>query len=181
MIGMVAAIVLTRLVRSARAEQIVQRLMQTNWITLAETAERRGNNDRATFVGMMLDRLGLLAQRATAIPECDRRDLDSLRQLRVGLNIIDLRRARHGLAAGTLAAIDAMLDRLAVTCRNRAAAPMSTGLLGAIDAALAKTLEEAPASPQESALIGLVGIRTGLFPEGPPYGTRPVEPRSLVA
>jgi hypothetical protein len=58
---------------------------------------------------------------------------------------------------------------------------MSTGLLGAIDAALAKALEESPASPQENALIGLVGIRTGLFPEGPPYGVRADEPRSLVA
>ena len=181
MVGMVAAIVLTRLMRSARAEWIAHRLLQTSWITLAETAERRGNNDRATFVGIMLDRLGLLAQRITAIPEAERRDLDSLRQLRVGLNIIDLRRARHGLSPPTLRAIDAMLDQLASACRNRAAAPMPATLLSAIDAALAKALDEQAAPAKEDALIGLVGIRTGLFPDGPPYHMRPPEPRSLVA
>ncbi|WP_407160019.1 FUSC family protein [Bradyrhizobium sp. STM 3557] len=181
MVGMVAAIVLTRLMRSARAEWIAHRLLQTSWITLAETAERRGNNDRATFVGIMLDRLGLLAQRITAIPEAERRDLDSLRQLRVGLNIIDLRRARHGLSSPTLRAIDAMLDQLASACRECAAAPIPTTLLSAIDAALAKALDEPAAPAKEDALIGLVGIRTGLFPDGPPYHMRPLEPRSLVA
>ena len=181
MVGMVAAIVLTRLMRSARAEWIAHRLLQTSWMTLAETAERRGNNDRAAFVGIMLDRLGLLAQRITAIPEAERRDLDSLRQLRVGLNIIDLRRARHGLSPPTLRAIDTMLDQLASACRNRAAAPMPATLLSAIDAALAKVLDEQAAPAQEDALIGLVGIRTGLFPDGPPYHMRPPEPRSLVA
>jgi uncharacterized membrane protein YccC len=181
MIGMVAAVVLTRLMRSVRAEWIAQRLMQTNWITLAETAERRGNNDRAAFVGVMLDRLGLLAQRARAIPETDRRDLDSLRQLRVGLNIIDLRRARHGLRPKTLRAMDAMLDQLALACRNHTAASMPAGLLGAIDDALAKALDESSAPAKEDALIGLVGIRTGLFPDGPPYGVHSAEPRSLVA
>jgi uncharacterized membrane protein YccC len=181
MIGMVAAVVLTRLMRSVRAEWIAQRLMRTNWLTLAETAERRGNNDRAVFIGEMLDRLGLLAQRASAIPEPDRRDIDSLRQLRVGLNIIDIRRARHGLAPATLRAIDTMLDQLASACRNRAAAAMPTRLLSAIDDALGKTLEESSTPAKEDALIGLVGIRTGLFPDGPPYRMHPAEPRSLVA
>ena len=110
--------------RSVRARWIAHRLLQTNWTTLAETAERRGNNDRAAFVGAMLDRLGLLAQRVAAIPAAERRDIDSLRQLRVGLNIIDLRRARHGLGPMTIQAIDAMLDQLAAACRNIAAAPM---------------------------------------------------------
>jgi uncharacterized membrane protein YccC len=181
MIGMLAAVVLTRLMRSVRAEWIAQRLMRTNWLTLAETAERRGNNDRAVFIGAMLDRLGLLAQRASAIPEPDRRDIDSLRQLRVGLNIIDIRRARHGLAPTTLRAIDTMLDQLASACRNRAAAAMPTRLLGAIDDALGKTLDESSAPAKEDALIGLVGIRTGLFPDGPPYRMHSAEPRSLVA
>lgn len=181
MVGMIAAIVLTRLMRSVRAEWIAHRLLRTNWITLAETAERRGNNDRPVFVGAMLDRLGLLAQRVTAIPEAERGDLDSLRQLRVGLNIIDLRRARHGLGSTTLQAIDAMLDRLASACRNRPAASIPAELLGAIDTALGKALDESQAPAQEDALIGLVGIRTGLFPDGPPYRMRPAEPRSLVA
>lgn len=181
MIGMVAAVVLTRLVRSARAEWIAQRLLRTNWTMLAETAERRGHGDRAVFAGLMLDRLGLLAQRLAAIPEADRSELAGLNQLRVGLNIIDLRRARHGLAPSTLTAIDAMLDRLAAACRNRAELPLPPALLACIDTAVAKTLNEPRASAKEDALIGLVGIRTALFPDAPGYGAGSPRERSLVA
>lgn len=181
MIGMIAALVMTRVLRSVRAEWIAQRLMRTNWQMLAVTAERRGRNDRAAFAGAMLDRLGLLAQRLSAIPETDRRDLDSLSQLRVGLNIIDLRRARHGLGSGTLKAIDAMLDRLASACRNRATEFLPRELLIAIDTAMEEALDEPPAQAKEDALIGLVGIRTALFPDAAAY--HPYEPhlRSLVA
>jgi uncharacterized membrane protein YccC len=181
MIGMVAAVVLTRLVRSVRAEWAAQRLLQTNWEMLAQTAERRGHNDRAAFAGAMLDRLGLLAQRFAAIPEDDRRGLDSLSQLRVGLNIIDLRRARHGLTPPTVNALDAMLDQLAAACRNRVTEPMRPELLASIDTALSEALDESPAPAQEDALIGIVGIRCGLFPNAPAYHARPARPRSLVA
>lgn len=181
MIGMVAAVVLTRLVRSVRAEWMVQRLLRTSAAMLAETAEHRGRHDRAAFMGVMLDRLGLLAQRAAAIPTADRHQLDGLSQLRVGLNIIDLRRARHGLTRPTIAAMDAMLDRLAEACRTRAGEPMPAELLGAIDTALDAALDEPPASAKEDALIGLVGIRTGLFPHGPAYHTQDQPLRSLVA
>ncbi|MGY3453398.1 FUSC family protein [Bradyrhizobium sp. USDA 4353] len=181
MVGMVAAVVLTRLVRSVRAEWIAQRLLRTSWETLALTAEHRGHHDRAAFVGLMLDRLGLLAQRFAAIPEDDRRELDSLSQLRVGLNIIDLRRARHGLTAATLGAIDTMLDRLAAACRSRGAGAMPADLLAAIDVALLRTLAEPAAAAKEDALIGLVGIRTGLFPDAPAYHADAAGLRSLVA
>ncbi|CAL78399.1 putative efflux transporter permease; putative fusaric acid resistance pump [Bradyrhizobium sp. ORS 278] len=183
MVGMVAAVVLTRLVRSVRAEWIAQRLLRTSWETLATTAERRGHHDRAAFVGLMLDRLGLLAQRFAAIPEDDRRELDNLNQLRVGLNIIDLRRARHGLTAATLGAIDTMLDRLAAACRGRGLGTgmMPADLLAAIDVALLKTLDEPAAPAKEDALIGLVGIRTGLFPDAPAYHADATGLRSLVA
>ncbi|MGJ4998986.1 FUSC family protein [Bradyrhizobium sp. HKCCYLS3077] len=183
MVGMVAAVVLTRLVRSVRAEWIAQRLLRTSWDTLALTAERRGHHDRGAFVGLMLDRLGLLAQRFAAIPEDDRRELDNLSQLRVGLNIIDLRRARHGLTETALGAIDTMLDRLAAACRGRGigTGAMPAHLLSAIDVALLKTLDEPAAAAKEDALIGLVGIRTGLFPDAPAYRADSAAQRSLVA
>jgi uncharacterized membrane protein YccC len=180
-VGMVAALVLTKLVRSARAEWIARRLMRTKWATLALTAERRGKDDRAAFVGLMLDRLGLLAQRLAAIPDADRRDVDSLSQLRVGLNIIDLRRARHGLTRPTLAAIDAMLDRLALAARNTANSAMPSELLTCIDDALAEALAETSGPAKEDALIGLVGIRCGLFPDAAAYRARGPHLRSLVA
>jgi len=154
--------------------------MKTKWETLALTAERRGKNDRAAFVGLMLDRLGLLAQRVAVIPEISRRDTDSLTQLRVGLNIIDLRRARHGLTSATLNAIDDMLDQLAIAFRNHVSGPRPPELLSRIDVALAEALNEPATVAKEDALIGLAGIRCGLFPEAPAYRPQPITSQPIA-
>ncbi|WP_407177283.1 FUSC family protein [Bradyrhizobium sp. STM 3562] len=181
LLGMAAAAVITRLARSVGAEWVARRLMKTNWTTLALTAERRGQNDRARFFGVMLDRLGLLVQRFAVIPEVDRRDVDSLTQLRVGLNIIDLRRARHELTPETLAAIDDMLDQLALASRAHVSGPLPEELLARIDGALAEALNEPDSEARKDALIGLIGIRRGLFPQASAYRPQSPNPWSLAA
>ena len=168
-IGMAAAAVVTRLMRSVGAEWSARRLMRTNWATLALAAERRGRHDRAVFAGVMLNRLGLLAQRLAIIPDSDLRDVDGLGELRVGLNIIDLRRARHGLAPRTLRAMDDMLDQLALACRRHTGRMMPPELLAHIDRALTEAMSEPADDQREDALIGLVGIRRGLLPDAPAY------------
>jgi hypothetical protein len=172
----------TRLARAVGAEWIAQRLMKTSWTTLAVTAERRGMNDRAAFAGLMLDRLGLLTQRIAAIDEADRTDVANLSLLRVGLNVIDLRRSRRLLAPSTLQAIDDMLTELAVAARNHAAGDaLPRQLLERIDRALARTVEEPAGKPREDALIGITGIRRGLFPLAAAYGGEPADAGRLVA
>jgi uncharacterized membrane protein YccC len=178
-IGTAAAVIVTRLTRSVGAEWSARRLMTTNWITLAVAAERRGQRDRAAFAGVMLNRLGLLAPRLAAIADSDLRDADSLSELRVGLNIVDLRRARHGLAPRTLRAIDAMLDRLAAAFRGHDGGPMPPELLPSIDLALAEAMTESGDDVREDALIGLVGIRRGLFPDAPAYRPEVPDPASV--
>src|SRR5580692_776396 len=182
LIGMAIAAVVTRLARTVGAAWIAQRLMRTNWITLAVTAERRGMNDRAAFAGVMLDRLGMLTQRIAAIDETSRGDLANLSLLRVGLNIIDLRRARRLLAPSTLHAIDDMLTALAVAARNHpVGSALPRELLQRIDLALARTVEEPSGKPREDALIGITGIRRGLFPFAAAYGGEPAGAGRLVA
>jgi uncharacterized membrane protein YccC len=44
LLGMVAAVIVTKLARSVRAEWVARRLMKTNWTTLGLAAERRGKN-----------------------------------------------------------------------------------------------------------------------------------------
>ena len=102
-VGTAVTVVVTRLARSVGAEWSARRLMTTNWTALAVAAERRGQRDRAAFAGVMLNRLGLLAPRLAAIPESYLRQVDGLSELRVGLNIVDLRRARHGLTSSDAA------------------------------------------------------------------------------
>ena len=171
-IGVVIAEIVTRIARGVGAEWVANRLVLSNWKALAVAAERRGQRDRAEFAGLMLHRLGLLVQRIAYLSESDRRDTDSLAQLRIGINIIDLRRARYGLAASTIAVIDDMLDRLAVACRSYAGDGMPAELLMSVDRALAQAVKDPNDSAREDALIGLVGIRRGLFPDAPAYRPR---------
>jgi hypothetical protein len=142
-------------------------------------AERRGKHDRAEFAGLMLHRLGLLVQRVAFVSENDRRDANSLAQLRVGLNIINLRRARYGLAASTVSVVDDMLDHLASAFRTYRGEAMPADLLASIDAALAEAVTDPNDDAREDALLGLVGIRRSLFPQAPAY--RPQSGASFAA
>ncbi|MCG2626866.1 FUSC family protein [Bradyrhizobium sp. WYCCWR 13023] len=178
-VGVIIAEIVTRIARGVGAEWIANRLVLSSWTTIAVAAERRGKRDRAEFAGLMLHRLGLLVQRIAFLSESDRRDADSLVQLRIGINIIDLRRARYGLAASTIAVIDDMLDQLAVACRNYAGGGMPRELLVSVDRALGQAVKDPNDSAREDALIGLVGIRRGLFPAAPAY--RPREDASVAA
>ncbi len=171
-VGVVIAELVTRIARGVGAEWIANRLVLSSWITIAVAAERRGRRDRAEFAGLMLHRLGLLVQRIAFLSESDRRDADSLVQLRIGINIIDLRRARYGLSASTISAIDDMLDQLAIACRSYAGGGMPAELLRHVDLALAQAVKDPNDSAREDALIGLVGIRRGLFPDAPAYRPR---------
>ncbi|MDN5001557.1 FUSC family protein [Bradyrhizobium sp. GCM10027634] len=178
-VGVLIAELVTRIARGVGAEWIANRLVLSGWITIAVAAERRGKRDRAEFAGLMLHRLGLLVQRIAFLSESDRRDADSLVQLRIGINIIDLRRARYGLAAPTISVIDDMLDQLAIACRNYGGGGMPRELLTSVDRALARAVKDPNDSAREDALIGLVGIRRGLFPDAPAY--RPDADESVAA
>ena len=171
-VGVLVAEIVTRIARGVGAEWIANRLVLSSWLTIAVAAERRGKRDRAEFAGLMLHRLGLLVQRIAFLSESDRRDADSLVQLRIGINIIDLRRARYGLAASTIAVIDDMLDQLAIACRNYAGDGMPRELLSSVDRALGQAVKDPNDRAREDALIGLVGIRRGLFPDAPAYRPR---------
>jgi uncharacterized membrane protein YccC len=171
------------LARSVGAEWSVRRLMRKGWTALAYAAESRGNRDRAVFAGLMLNRIGLLAPRLAALPDSELRNVDNLRELRVGLNIVDLRRARHGMSPQTLVAMDVMLDELGADFRRYDGKAMPPKLLADIDRALAEAMTESDDAVRGDALIGLVGIRRGLFPEAAAYQPHAVqrEPGSVAA
>ena len=168
-VGTEISVVTILLARAVGAEWSVRRLMRTNWSDLADAAERRGKRDRAVFAGLMINRIGLLAPRLAALTDNDVSKSDHLRELRVGLNIVDLRRARYGLSPRTLGAIDGMLDELAADFRNYDGMTMPSELLARTDHALAETMSETSGDARSDALIGLVGIRRGLFPDAGAY------------
>ncbi|WP_434031943.1 FUSC family protein [[Pseudomonas] boreopolis] len=168
-LGIGFAVVLTRLFRSVGAEWTARRLVRQGWTTLAEAAEGRGQQDRRRFAARMLDLLGLLAPRLAATPEgSDLASVDMLGEIRVGLNILQLRRARLELPERSMHAVDAILDEVAAHYRRQARArrplPGPAQLRERLDASLGRVGSVAPGKARDEALMGLVGLRHALFP-----------------
>jgi uncharacterized membrane protein YccC len=159
-------------VRTFGAEWIARRVVRSNWTTLAAIAESRGRQDRAALASVMLHRLASLAARLAVLPEDTRKEAANLRPLRVGLNIIDLRRARPGLSRRTLEQIDDMLARLASDCRAHTDGPLPYDLVTSLDMAIAATLKEPAGDARNAALMRLIGVRCGLFSDAPAFQPR---------
>jgi hypothetical protein len=78
-----------------------------------------------------------------------------------------------------------MLNGLAAAARQHAGGAMPNELLDKVDAALAHAVQEPAGKAREDALIGITGIRRGLFPHatacsGGPFN-QPSNQRRLVA
>ncbi|MEE7459517.1 fusaric acid resistance protein [Methylorubrum populi] len=167
-LGMWSAALVTRLVRSVGAGWSARRLRAVNRRSLTEAAERRGAQDGLELAALMLDRLGLIAPRLTALPPDDAEwTADLLAEVRVGINLVELRRDRRQLSGPARAAVEALLAALARHFRSAAAPPPA--LLDTIDASLDAVSADAREAPGRAALMGLVGIRRGLFPDAAPY------------
>ncbi|WP_076860687.1 FUSC family protein [Bradyrhizobium mercantei] len=174
MVGVAITAVTCGIVRTLGAAWIAGRLVRSNWRTLAEVAGRNSKQDRAAVGSLMQHRLALLAARITVVPAEARRDAANLRQLRTALSIIDLRRVSLRLSRTAMAAIDELLARLASICRSHTAGRLPDGLVDHLDGTIALTLREPPSEERNEALIGLAGIRAGLFPGAASY--QPHEP-----
>ena len=53
--------------------------------------------------------------------------------------------------------------------------------MGQLDSTIASTLQESPGEARDEVLIGLAGIRSGLFPESPAYQPQEIEHRTIAA
>jgi uncharacterized membrane protein YccC len=169
MVGVSLTGVICGIVRLLGAEWVASRLIRSNWSTLAVVAEGTSRQDRVAIASLMQHRLALLATRIAVVPAEARRDAANLRQLRTTLSIDDVRQASLALSRRTTMAIDTFLAHLASACRNHAASRLPDGLVGQLDSTIAFTLRDPAGEPRDAALIGLAGIRTGLFPDAPTY------------
>ena len=173
--------VICGIVRFVGTGWIANRLLRSNWTTLATVAERRAWQDRIAVSSLMQHRLALLAARAAAVPAEARSDAANLRQLRAALSIIDVRQASFGLSRAARAAIEALLARLASVSRVNIAGGVPVELLAQLDDTIAFTLQEPAGEARNEALVGLTGIRFGLFREAPAYQPHEPEQRRMAA
>lgn len=178
-VGVALTAVTCGIARALGADWIASRLLRSNWKTLAAVAERKSPGDRVAVASLMQHRMALLAARIAVVPAEAARDAANLRQLRTALNIIDLRRAN--LSRRAMAAVDGLLTRLASAFRAHAAGRLPDELVGRLDATIASTLREPASEDRTEALIGLAGIRAGLFPEAAPYRPHQHEQRRVAA
>jgi uncharacterized membrane protein YccC len=165
-LGMGFTVGATALIRPAGAHWRANRFMRANNLALAQAAEVHSSNDEARVMGLMFDRLALLAPIAHAI---DHQMPDALRQLRAGFNILEAHQARGRMSPSARRRLDALLMRLARHYRQGATPPTGK-ILSAIHAALRVVSHEGDAS----ALLALAGLRRALFPDAPPlaFSTR---------
>ncbi|AIT05917.1 hypothetical protein MC45_05280 [Sphingomonas taxi] len=166
-IGIAAAMVMTRLIRSIGAGTAIRRLRRAGWRDLATLAERPADPavaQIAAWRSRMLDRVGLLASRIGEV-EDEERDAAAatLRELRMGLSIAQI------APVADHAALRAALARhfRALASGDDVAPPAE--LLDRIDGAIAAGRTIADPEEQRGQLINLVGLRRNVFPAAPDW------------
>ncbi|MEH2560589.1 FUSC family protein [Bradyrhizobium sp. AZCC 2289] len=180
MVGVALTGVICGIVRLLGAGWIAGRLLRSNWSTLAAIAERKSDQDPLALAGLMQHRLALLAARIALVPAEARNDAANLRQLRTALNVIGVRQTSFGLSRRTRAAVEAFFARLALICRTHTAGPLPHGLVGQLDSTIAFTLQEPPSEARDQVLMGLAGVRSGLFPQSTAYQPQKIEHRTAA-
>lgn len=167
-LGTLVASMAMSLLRVIGAETSVRRLLRAAERDLATMAAAPGRLSRAAWSSRMVDRIALLlprmARTSAAMQACAGHTLDDLR---IGLNLLDLREARRAADAPARAAIDGALREVASHFRSRLARPDAApapGIRVAIDHAIAALASAAPGAARVQALTAATGLRLGLFP-----------------
>ena len=170
--GVIVTIAAARLFRSVGADWSVKRILRQSWREIAALARSRRASDEVGWTYRMHDRVGLVASRMALHP-AGVEGVDALSDLRVGRNVIRLRRAQAISPAAAARPINNLLSQISAfyTARGthgRGAAPPAS-LLAAIDEAL-HILPALPEGPtRHQGFLAVTGLRRNLFPAAHPY------------
>ena len=168
-LGIATAALVTRLVRTVGADWSAQRIRRATWNELGELAEApRGGQVDEAYTVRMVDRIALLAPRVAQQDAVVRDEVveGALRDLRSGLDILALQRARPRLPSIGIGPVMQAVARLfRLRGAGREAVP-SPALLGDLDGVLATALAGQGVDTR-AAITALVGLRRALFPTAP--------------
>jgi uncharacterized membrane protein YccC len=169
-LGMSLAVGVTRIIRFTGVEWRVRHLLRKNWREIAEAAEQGDRLDTRPFAQLMLDRLGLIMPRLSALSaDHTTTARDVIADVRVGLNIIDLQGDRHS-APSVRQRVAAVLQAVSAFYRAQIAGQEAsrTDLVKAVDVAL-DAVADTGTDRSAGVVQGLVGIRRALAPDAAPY------------
>jgi uncharacterized membrane protein YccC len=168
-IGMVIACGTTVLVRSVGAEWTAYRLLRSGWTDIVTAARRPEDVDFTKLLYRMVDRFGLVAPRLAMIPaESAVAQTDILRDLRNGLNTLELQRHKQLVSRDKREPIENVLSGVAAYYqqkqKSRDAQP-DGNLLTTLDQSLAALIEAGRSSAIEGARRSMTALRYTLYPD----------------
>jgi uncharacterized membrane protein YccC len=168
-LGIFAAALVTRLVRTVGADWSAERIRRATWKELGVmAAAARGADVDDAYAVRMVDRIALLAPRVAQADAVVRNDTveGALRDLRSGLDIVALQRARPAMPSVGIGSVMQGVSRLfRLRGAGHEAAPPAA-LLSDLDLALEGALSQETAASR-AAITALVGLRRRLFPAAP--------------
>ena len=170
-LGGVAGLVVTRLMRVIGTQASARRLMRSTYRDLADLADGRAHPTRYQWASRMLDRVALLLYRQPRFePRPQHEFADALEDLRLGINIIETQSIASNMSVAAQQALAAMYAGLAPHFRALARGrrpPLDYVLLQKIDLAIDEVA--ACTATTHACVAAIVGLRRSLYPEAPPY------------
>lgn len=182
-VGIGTAMLVTWLCRSVGAAWSARRLLRAGWSEIADMTAARSGIPVGSFENRMLDRVGLLSSRlALARGQQELAAADAVNDLRIGLNIAELQRARRAIGGPAAPHVERLLSAIGRHFRTLSAkrlAPPPAEVLPILDAALSGIVAEPPSPERDGAVIALAGLRRSLFPQT--AASAPSVPEPVIA
>jgi uncharacterized membrane protein YccC len=173
-LGGVAALVVTRLMRVIGTQASAQRLLRAIYRDLADLAAGRSHPTREQWVSRMMDRVALLLYRQPRFEPRPRHEFaDALEDLRLGVNMIEAQSMASTMSKPAQSALAEMFEDLAVHFRALAhgrVARLGDDLLQKIDIVISEVM--ACTAPAHACIAAVVGLRQTLYPDAPAYRPR---------
>lgn len=168
-VGLAIACGMTALVRSVGAEWTAYRVLRSGWADIVAVARRPDGADFTRLLYRMVDRFGIVAPRLAMIPaESAVAQTDIMRDLRNGLNTIELQRHRQLLARDKRDAVDNVLAGIAAHYQRkqkRRDAQPDESLLNTLDHSLVELVGFGKSSAVEGARRSITALRYTLYPD----------------
>lgn len=184
-LGAVFALVWMILTRPFGSALAASRLVSQGRREIAALAAGRREDDAAVFAGRFFDRLGQLVPRLG--PNAGERSAEAFAEMRVGLNILDLRDVAKRLSKPQRRPIEAVLAGIARHYREAAETgakgeptlELRDGIDASIEACRGTAAENGDGTRR--ALQALVGLRRALYADAPPPSPAPWRPLAAPA
>ena len=167
-VGIAGSVAATRILHRYSAHKHIRSVLRATALDIGQIANGKIVITGDAWIGLMVDRIGLLAPYIDIIKSSPRyKTVNTMRDLRTGLNVIAL----TGIA--TVRGGQSMLRLLAEyyqsTAKSENAATPSATLLNCIDDVFTAVLSMADNQERNDLLNALTGLRCNLFPLSPEY------------